>query len=124
MKPAGQMTLTPQLENFVREEARRGAFASGSEHVRVMLRAATARKKTGQPSSSHWTKRSPTALPMPMPAASCRWSLRSNGSARSWDLLSEAPLNKVVITEAAFSDMLNIGWPIMFCVGRRNISAY
>jgi antitoxin ParD1/3/4 len=41
MKPAGQMTLTltPELENFVREEARRGAFASSSEYVRDMLRA-------------------------------------------------------------------------------------
>jgi antitoxin ParD1/3/4 len=41
MKPAGQMTLTltPELENFVREEAQRGAFASSSEYVRDMLRA-------------------------------------------------------------------------------------
>ena len=41
MKPAGQMTLTltPELENFVREEAQRGAFASNSEYVRDMLRA-------------------------------------------------------------------------------------
>jgi antitoxin ParD1/3/4 len=41
MKPAGQMTLTvtPELEKFVREEARRGAFASSSEYVRDMLRA-------------------------------------------------------------------------------------
>jgi antitoxin ParD1/3/4 len=33
MKPAGQMivTLTPELEQFVREEVRRGAFASSSE---------------------------------------------------------------------------------------------
>ena len=40
MKPAGQMTLTltPELENFVREEAKRGAFASSSEYVRDMLR--------------------------------------------------------------------------------------
>ncbi len=41
VKPAGQMTLTltPELESFVREEARRGAFASSSEYVRDMLRA-------------------------------------------------------------------------------------
>ena len=41
MKPAGQMTLTltPELENFVREEAQRGAFASSSEYVRDLLRA-------------------------------------------------------------------------------------
>ena len=41
MTPAGQMTLTltPELENFVREEAQRGAFASSSEYVRDMLRA-------------------------------------------------------------------------------------
>ena len=41
MKPAGQMTLTltPELENFVRKEAQRGAFASSSEYVRDMLRA-------------------------------------------------------------------------------------
>lgn len=41
MKPAGQMTLTltPELESFVREEAQRGAFASSSEYVRDMLRA-------------------------------------------------------------------------------------
>lgn len=32
MKPQGQMTLTltPELEQFVREETRRGAFASNS----------------------------------------------------------------------------------------------
>jgi antitoxin ParD1/3/4 len=40
MKPAGQMTLTltAELEQFVREEARRGAFASSSEYVRNLLR--------------------------------------------------------------------------------------
>ena len=40
MKPAGQMTLTltAELEQFVREEARRGAFASNSEYVRNLVR--------------------------------------------------------------------------------------
>ena len=40
MKPAGQMTLTltEELEQFVREEARRGAFASNSEYVRNLVR--------------------------------------------------------------------------------------
>ena len=40
MKPAGQMTLTltPELERFVREEVRRGAFASSSEYVRDLVR--------------------------------------------------------------------------------------
>lgn len=40
MKPAGQMTLTltEELEHFVREEARRGAFASNSEYVRNLIR--------------------------------------------------------------------------------------
>lgn len=40
MKPAGQMTLslTPELERFVREEVRRGAFASSSEYVRDLIR--------------------------------------------------------------------------------------
>lgn len=40
MKPAGQMTLTltEELERFVREEARRGAFASNSEYVRNLIR--------------------------------------------------------------------------------------
>jgi antitoxin ParD1/3/4 len=40
MKPAGQMTLTltPELERFVREEAREGAFASSSEYVRDLVR--------------------------------------------------------------------------------------
>jgi antitoxin ParD1/3/4 len=40
MKPAGQMTLTltPELERFVREEARHGAFASSSEYVRNLVR--------------------------------------------------------------------------------------
>jgi antitoxin ParD1/3/4 len=33
------LTLTPELENFVRVEAQRGAFASSSEYVRDMLRA-------------------------------------------------------------------------------------
>lgn len=40
MKPAGQMTLTltEELEQFVREEARRGAYASNSEYVRDLIR--------------------------------------------------------------------------------------
>ena len=40
MKPAGQMTLTltPELENFVLEEVRRGAFATSSEYIRALLR--------------------------------------------------------------------------------------
>jgi len=40
MKPAGQMTLTltPELEQFVRDEVRRGAFASSSEYVRDLVR--------------------------------------------------------------------------------------
>jgi antitoxin ParD1/3/4 len=40
MKPAGQMTLTltEELEQFVREEVRRGAFASSSEYVRSLVR--------------------------------------------------------------------------------------
>lgn len=40
MKPAGQMTLTltPELENFVREEVKRGAFATSSEYIRDLLR--------------------------------------------------------------------------------------
>ena len=40
MKPAGQMTLTltEELERFVRDETRRGAFASNSEYVRNLIR--------------------------------------------------------------------------------------
>ena len=40
MKPAGQMTvtLTPDLEKFVRDEVRKGAFASNSEYIRDVLR--------------------------------------------------------------------------------------
>jgi antitoxin ParD1/3/4 len=40
MKPAGQMTLTltPELENFVRAEVKRGAFATSSEYVRDLVR--------------------------------------------------------------------------------------
>jgi antitoxin ParD1/3/4 len=40
MKPAGQMTLTltKELEQFVRDEVRRGAFASSSEYVRDLVR--------------------------------------------------------------------------------------
>lgn len=40
MKPQGQMTLTltPELEQFVREETRRGAFASNSEYIRTLVR--------------------------------------------------------------------------------------
>jgi antitoxin ParD1/3/4 len=40
MKPAGQMTLTltPELEHFVRDEVKRGAFASSSEYVRNLIR--------------------------------------------------------------------------------------
>jgi antitoxin ParD1/3/4 len=39
-KPAGQMTLTltPELEKFVLEQAKKGAFASASEYVRDLLR--------------------------------------------------------------------------------------
>lgn len=40
MKPAGQMTLTltSELEQFVRDEVKRGAFASSSEYVRDLVR--------------------------------------------------------------------------------------
>jgi len=40
LKPAGQMTLTltSELEQFVRDEVRRGAFASSSEYVRNLVR--------------------------------------------------------------------------------------
>lgn len=40
MKPAGQMTLTltEELEAFVRAEVRRGGFASSSEYVRALIR--------------------------------------------------------------------------------------
>lgn len=40
MKPAGQMTitLTPELEQFVRREAEKGGFASNSEYIRDVLR--------------------------------------------------------------------------------------
>ena len=40
MKPSGQMTLTltPELERFVRDEVRRRAFASSSEYVRDLVR--------------------------------------------------------------------------------------
>lgn len=40
MKPQGQMTLTltPELEQFVRDEAKRGAFASNSEYIRTLVR--------------------------------------------------------------------------------------
>jgi antitoxin ParD1/3/4 len=40
MKPAGQMTLTltSELEQFVRDEVLRGAFASSSEYVRNLVR--------------------------------------------------------------------------------------
>ena len=40
MTPAGQMTLTltPELERFVRAEVQRGAFASSSEYVRTLVR--------------------------------------------------------------------------------------
>ena len=40
MKPQGQMTLTltPELEQFVRDEAKRGAFASNSEYIRDLVR--------------------------------------------------------------------------------------
>jgi antitoxin ParD1/3/4 len=40
MKPDGQMTLTltKELEQFVRDEVKRGAFASSSEYVRDLVR--------------------------------------------------------------------------------------
>ena len=40
MKPAGQMTLTltSELEQFVRDEVKRGAFATSSEYVRDLVR--------------------------------------------------------------------------------------
>ncbi len=40
MKPAGQMTLTltSELEQFVKAEVKRGAFASSSEYVRDLIR--------------------------------------------------------------------------------------
>ena len=40
MKPDGQMTLTltSELEQFVRDEVKRGAYASSSEYVRGLVR--------------------------------------------------------------------------------------
>lgn len=40
MKPAGQMTitLTDELERFVRSEVSEGAFASNSEYIRELVR--------------------------------------------------------------------------------------
>ena len=40
MKPSGQMTvsLTGELEQFVRDQVRTGAFASGSEYIRNLVR--------------------------------------------------------------------------------------
>jgi antitoxin ParD1/3/4 len=40
MKPAGQMTLTltSELEQFVKDEVRKGAYASNSEYVRDLVR--------------------------------------------------------------------------------------
>lgn len=40
MKPAGQMTLTltAELEQFVRDQVERGAYASSSEYVRDLVR--------------------------------------------------------------------------------------
>lgn len=40
MKPAGQMTLTltGELEQFVRDEVKRGAYATSSEYVRDLVR--------------------------------------------------------------------------------------
>jgi len=40
MKPEGQMTLslTKELEQFVRDEVRRGAYASSSEYMRDLVR--------------------------------------------------------------------------------------
>lgn len=47
MKPAGQMTLTltPELEDFVRQEVKRGAFATSSEYVRDLVRQRYRREK-------------------------------------------------------------------------------
>ena len=40
MKPVGQMTitLTPELEQFVRREVEKGGFATNSEYIRDVLR--------------------------------------------------------------------------------------
>ena len=40
MRSSGQMTLTltDDLEQFVREQTRKGAFASNSEYVRTLIR--------------------------------------------------------------------------------------
>lgn len=40
MKPAGQMslTLTAELEQFVKDEVKKGAYASSSEYVRDLVR--------------------------------------------------------------------------------------
>lgn len=47
MKPAGQMTLTltAELEQFVKDEVRKGAYASSSEYVRDLVRARYLQKK-------------------------------------------------------------------------------
>lgn len=47
MKPAGQMsvTLTPDLERMVRDEVKRGDYASNSEVIREALRERYRRRK-------------------------------------------------------------------------------
>lgn len=46
MKPSGQMTvtLTDELERFVRKEVNEGAFASNSEYIRELVRERYRRK--------------------------------------------------------------------------------
>lgn len=48
MKPAGQMTLTltGELEQFVKEEVKRGAYASSSEYIRTLVRERYIRQQT------------------------------------------------------------------------------
>lgn len=48
MKPAAQMTvtLTPELERFVREEVESGEYASNSEVMRAALRAWREQRET------------------------------------------------------------------------------
>lgn len=47
MKPAGQMslTLTAELEQFVKNEVKKGAYASSSEYVRDLVRERYLREK-------------------------------------------------------------------------------
>lgn len=122
MKPAGQMTLTftPELERFVREEVRRGAFASSSEYVRDLVRDRFLKERERaeklaalDAALARGVADAEAGRTLPLDEALRRLrtelNLPEKKSARG---PADASKVKVVVTDAALADLLQIGHAI------------